>query len=38
VTSHPGAIVHVEPNGSATLPSTFKEFSGADIYNDVWKN
>jgi hypothetical protein len=38
VMSDPNAVLRVEPNGSVTLPGTFKEFSGADIYNDVWKN
>jgi hypothetical protein len=37
-TSHPGAIISVEPEGLVRLPPTFKEFSGKEIYNDVWKN
>jgi len=37
-TSHPGAIINVEPAGGARLPPTFKDFSGKGIYNDVWKN
>ena len=37
-TSQPGAIINVEPEGRVTLPSTFKEFSGRHVYNDVWKN
>jgi hypothetical protein len=38
VTSHAGAVINVEPTGRVRLPPTFKEFSGQDIYNDVWKN
>jgi hypothetical protein len=38
VTSNPGAVINVEPTGRVRLPHTFKEFSGQDIYNDVWKN
>jgi hypothetical protein len=37
-TSHPGAIINVEPEGAVRLPPTFKEFSGKGVYNDVWKN
>lgn len=37
-TSHPGAIINVEPEGRVQLPPTFKEFSGNGVYNDVWKN
>ena len=37
-TSQPGAIINVEPEGQVRLPSTFKEFSGRHVYNDVWKN
>ncbi|HSU34374.1 MAG TPA: hypothetical protein VLJ88_01815 [Propionibacteriaceae bacterium] len=37
-TSLPGAIINVEPEGQVRLPSTFKEFSGRHVYNDVWKN
>ena len=37
-TAHPGAIINVEPGGRVRLPPTFKEFSGRDVYNDVWKN
>ncbi len=38
VTSHPSAIINVEPEGAVRLPPTFKEFSGKGVYNDVWKN
>jgi hypothetical protein len=38
VTSVPGATVNVEPTGRVRLPASFKEFSGKDIYSDVWKN
>ena len=38
VTSLPGATVNVEPTGRVRLPPSFKEFSGKDIYSDVWKN
>ena len=38
VTSVPGATVKVEPTGHVRLPASFKEFSGKDIYSDVWKN
>ena len=37
-TSHPGAIINVEPEGRVRLPPTFKDFSGKGVYNDVWKN
>ena len=37
-TCRPGAIINVEPEGRVRLPATFKEFSGRDVYNDVWKN
>ena len=37
-TSHPGAVINVEPEGAVRLPPTFKEFSGKGVYNDVWKN
>ena len=37
-TSQPGAVIYVEPQGQVRLPTTFKEFSGNDVYNDVWKN
>ena len=37
-TSQPGAVIYVEPQGRVRLPPTFKEFSGNDVYNDVWKN
>jgi len=38
VASQPGAIIYVEPQGQVRLPPTFKEFSGNNVYNDVWKN
>jgi hypothetical protein len=38
VTAQPGAIINVEPEGRVRLPTTFKEFSGKAVYNDVWKN
>ncbi len=38
VTSLPGATINVEPTGRVRLPASFKEFSGKDIYSDVWKN
>ena len=38
VSTQPGAIINVEPEGRVRLPSTFKEFSGRHVYNDVWKN
>jgi hypothetical protein len=38
VVSAPGAVINVEPEGQVRLPPTFKEFSGRDVYNDVWKN
>jgi hypothetical protein len=31
-------LVRVEPTGNVRLPASFKEFSGKDIYGDVWKN
>ena len=37
-TCHSGAIINVEPEGRVRLPPTFKEFSGRQVYNDVWKN
>ncbi len=37
-TSHPGAVINVEPEGHVQLPASFKEFSGNGVYNDVWKN
>ena len=37
-TSRSGAIINVEPDGRVRLPATFKEYSGRDVYNDVWKN
>lgn len=37
-TSGSGAIINVEPDGRVRLPATFKEYSGRDVYNDVWKN
>lgn len=37
-TSQPGAVIYVEPQGQVRLPTTFKEFSGDGVYNDVWKN
>jgi len=37
-TSQFGAVIYVEPEGQVRLPPTFKEFSGNNVYNDVWKN
>jgi hypothetical protein len=38
VVAAPSAVINVEPEGQVRLPPTFKEYSGREVYNDVWKN